>query len=266
MLTLLARSFGRVSRMWAACALLLAGFQVALTSAALSLQESGDYGRLFDAVPAFVRNWLGPSLSSFAGMTALVFFEPLVILLLVLFAVYIASEPASDVEDGLVDLLLADALDRDQLLGAAEVRLGQLGGGARGGELGLGAGDLGLEGPGVDGEERFALLDHLALAEVHLVERAGDAGADLHGVGRFQARGEFIEVLDFARDRRGDRHGRGAAMLLLLILLLSSARIRVRVHQQDGNSGRRKRKRSAACHEEPLFLCERVRPALIDMR
>jgi ABC-2 type transport system permease protein len=111
-LTLLARSFGRVSRMWAASALLLVGFQVALTSAALSLQESGDYGRLFDAVPAFVRNWLGPSLSSFAGMTALVFFEPLVILLLVLFAVYIASEPASDVEDGLIDLLLARPLPR----------------------------------------------------------------------------------------------------------------------------------------------------------
>ncbi len=112
MLTLLARSFGRISRMWVASAVLLAGFQVALTSAALSLQQSGDYGRLFEAVPAFVRNWLGPSLSSFAGMTALVFFEPLVILLLVLFAVYIASEPASDVEDGLVDLILARPIRR----------------------------------------------------------------------------------------------------------------------------------------------------------
>jgi ABC-2 type transport system permease protein len=111
-LTLLARSFSRVSRMWAASALLLVGFQAALTSAAVSLQESGDYGRLFDAVPAFVRNWLGPSLTSFAGMTALVFFEPLVILLLVLFAVYVASEPASDVEDGLIDLLLARPLPR----------------------------------------------------------------------------------------------------------------------------------------------------------
>jgi ABC-2 type transport system permease protein len=115
-LTLLARSFGRVSGMWAASALLLAGFQVALTFAALSLHESGDYGRLFDAVPAFVRNWLGPSLSSFAGMTALVFFEPLVILLLVLFAVYIASEPASDVEDGLVDLLLARPIPRHSIV------------------------------------------------------------------------------------------------------------------------------------------------------
>jgi ABC-2 type transport system permease protein len=102
--------------MWAASALLLVGFQVALTSAALSLHESGDFGRLFDAVPAFVRNYLGPSLSSFSGMTALVFFEPLVILLLVLFAVYIGSELASDVEDGLVDLMLARPMPRHWLV------------------------------------------------------------------------------------------------------------------------------------------------------
>lgn len=43
MLTLLARSCGRVGRMWAAAALLLAVFQLALTSAAVSLEESGDY-------------------------------------------------------------------------------------------------------------------------------------------------------------------------------------------------------------------------------
>jgi ABC-2 type transport system permease protein len=115
-LTLLRRSFGRVSRMWIASILLLAGFQVGLTSAAVSLQESGDFGRLFEAVPAFVRNWLGPSLSSFSGMTALVFFEPLVILLLVLFAVYIGSELAGDVEDGLVDLILARPMPRYRLV------------------------------------------------------------------------------------------------------------------------------------------------------
>jgi ABC-2 type transport system permease protein len=115
-LTLLARSCGRVWRMWIASAVLLAGFQLTLTSTAVSLQESGDYQRLFEAVPAFVRDWIGPSLTSFAGMTALVFFEPLVILLLVLFAVYIASEPAADVEDGLVDLILARPLPRHWIL------------------------------------------------------------------------------------------------------------------------------------------------------
>jgi ABC-2 type transport system permease protein len=111
-LTLVARSFGRVSVMWAVSAVLVAGFQVALTVAAGSFHDSGGYQQMFEAAPAFIRNWIGPSLASFAGMTALTFFEPLVILLLVLFAVYAASEPAGDVEDGLVDLVLARPLPR----------------------------------------------------------------------------------------------------------------------------------------------------------
>ncbi len=90
----------------------------------------------------------------------------------------------------LVDLLLADALDGDELLGAAQVGLAQVGGGAGGGGLRLGAGELGLERTRVDGEERVALLDDLAFAEVDLVECSGDTGADLDGVGRFQARGD----------------------------------------------------------------------------
>ena len=112
MLTLVSRSLGRVLRMWISCAALVAGFQFALTAAAVSFNESGGYQQLVDAAPAFVRNWIGPSLASFAGMTVLAFFEPLVILLLVLFAVYVASEPAADVEDGLVDLILARPLPR----------------------------------------------------------------------------------------------------------------------------------------------------------
>jgi ABC-2 type transport system permease protein len=102
--------------MWAAMAALLVGFQLALTSAAVSLQASGVYERLFESVPEFVRAWIGPSLSSFAGMTALAFFEPLVIQLLVLLAGYVASEPAGDVEDGLVDLVLARPVPRHWLV------------------------------------------------------------------------------------------------------------------------------------------------------
>lgn len=116
MLTLIARSLQRVWPMWTATAVLLTAFQVALTVTAVSLHESGDYQRLFEAVPAFVRSMVGPALTSFAGMTALVLFEPLVILLLVLFAVYVASEPAGDVEDGLVDLTLARPMPRHWLV------------------------------------------------------------------------------------------------------------------------------------------------------
>jgi ABC-2 type transport system permease protein len=115
-LTLVSRSLGRVWRMWAASASLLVGFQVALTITAVTLHESGSFEQLFQAVPAFVRQWIGASLSSFAGMSALTFFEPVVILLLVLFAVYVASEPAGDVEEGLVDLVLARPLPRHWLV------------------------------------------------------------------------------------------------------------------------------------------------------
>jgi ABC-2 type transport system permease protein len=116
MLTLVRRSFGRIAVAWAAAAAVLAGFQLAITAAAASLEQSGDFSRLVEAVPAFVREWIGPALASFAGMSVLSFFEPLVILLVVLFAVYVASEPAADVESGLVDLILARPLPRRTLI------------------------------------------------------------------------------------------------------------------------------------------------------
>jgi ABC-2 type transport system permease protein len=116
MLTLVRRSFGRIARLFLAAALLLAGFQLALIGAAASLQASGDFERLADAVPAFVRDGLGPALLSFAGMTSLAFFEPLVVLLIVLFAIAVATEPAGDVESGLVDLILARPLPRHWLM------------------------------------------------------------------------------------------------------------------------------------------------------
>jgi hypothetical protein len=116
MLTLVRRSFGRIGRLFIAAALLLAAFQLALIAAAVSLQEAGGFERLADAVPAFVRNGLGPALLSFSGMTSLAYFEPLVILLIVLFAIAVATEPAGDVESGLVDLILARPLPRHWLI------------------------------------------------------------------------------------------------------------------------------------------------------
>lgn len=116
MLTLLRRSCGRLAWMTAALALLLAIFQLAIVGTAVSLEGAGDFGRLVDAVPAFVRETIGPALGSFAGMTVLVYFEPLVILLMCLFTTYVASELAGDVESGLVDLLLARPVLRAALV------------------------------------------------------------------------------------------------------------------------------------------------------
>jgi hypothetical protein len=112
MLTLVRRSMGRLAWLWTGMIVLLAGFQASIIAAAVSLEAAGDFNRLVEAVPAFVREAIGPALMSFAGMSVLSFFEPLLILLCVLFAMYVATEPAGDVESGLVDLLLARPLPR----------------------------------------------------------------------------------------------------------------------------------------------------------
>jgi len=116
MLILLRRSCGRIARMWASLLAILVGFQFALMGAAVSLEEAGGFRRLFEAVPAFVRETIGPALGSFAGMAVLAYFEPVLILGLVLFAVYVATEPAGDIESGLVDLTLARPLARHHLI------------------------------------------------------------------------------------------------------------------------------------------------------
>ncbi len=53
---------------------------------------------------------------SFAGATTLGYYDPLVIMLLVQFAVYAGSEPAGDVELGLVDLVMARPIPREWLV------------------------------------------------------------------------------------------------------------------------------------------------------
>jgi hypothetical protein len=112
----------------------------------------------------------------------------------------------------LVDLLLADRVDADELLGTRQVGAGQLRLGLQRGDLRLGAGHLGAEGARVDGEQRVALLDELAFLEAHRIDGAGDAGAHLDGVRRFQPGGELVEFLHFALRGRRDRHRRRATM------------------------------------------------------
>lgn len=116
MMTLVWRSFGRVSTAWMASALVLVVFQVAIIAAAVSLERAGNFTNLVNAVPAFVRDMIYPALASFAGMSVLAYIEPLVVLLLTLFAVYVASEPAGDVESGIVDLVLSRPVPRHWLI------------------------------------------------------------------------------------------------------------------------------------------------------
>lgn len=116
MIALLRRSFGRMWRQLAAVAAVLACFQLALVAAATSIAADGGGTSLARLVPGFLQQSVGLALLSFAGMTTIGFFHALIVIILVQFAVYLASEPAADVESGIVDLLLARPLSRHLLV------------------------------------------------------------------------------------------------------------------------------------------------------
>ena len=62
-------------------------------------------------MPAFIQEAMGGVLvGSFSGAIALGFAHPLVMLSLASVAIYLASEPAGEVEDGLVDLVMLDLM------------------------------------------------------------------------------------------------------------------------------------------------------------
>jgi len=111
-LTLVGRTLGRITMLTTALAGLLVAFQVAIVAIAASLEGDEGFTRLAGLAPAFLQQVLGPALTSFAGLTSLGFYEPLIVLLVVEFAIYLATEPAGDVESGLVDLVLARPLPR----------------------------------------------------------------------------------------------------------------------------------------------------------
>lgn len=119
MLTLVRRSFDRVLTVWLALAGVLAVFQVVLVIVAASLETSGSFERLAPFVPAFINRAMSGSLltlASFRAMSIAGYFHPIVVLIMAQLAIYVASEPAGDVELGLVDLVLARPLPRRRLI------------------------------------------------------------------------------------------------------------------------------------------------------
>jgi hypothetical protein len=113
LIALLARSFARHRALIVGLAALLSGFQVVLVLIARNLQRLGLYSQLGALMPPFLQEALGGALvASFTGSVALGFFHPIVMLSLSCAAIYIASEPAGEVEDGLVDLIAARPVPR----------------------------------------------------------------------------------------------------------------------------------------------------------
>lgn len=112
MTALVLRSLGRVRILSASLAIVLAGLQLAIIASASTFVDSGNFERLSQVLPAFVVQTMGPALTSFRGMVLFAYFDPLIVMLLVQFAIYLATEPAGEVESSLVDLLLARPLSR----------------------------------------------------------------------------------------------------------------------------------------------------------
>jgi ABC-type transport system involved in multi-copper enzyme maturation permease subunit len=112
MIALVIRSLGRVRVLSASLAVVLAALQLSIIASASTFVDSGNFERLSQVLPAFVVQTMGPALTSFRGMVLFAYFDPLIVMLLVQFAIYLATEPAAEVESSLVDLLLARPLPR----------------------------------------------------------------------------------------------------------------------------------------------------------
>jgi hypothetical protein len=112
MTTLVVRSLGRVKILSTSLALVLVGLQLAIIAAARSLMEGDVFQRLSQIAPAFFVQLMGPALTSFSGLVVFAYIDPPIVLIIVMFAVYLASEPAGDVESSLVDLVMARPVSR----------------------------------------------------------------------------------------------------------------------------------------------------------
>ena len=112
-------SLRRIRPMVCGLGLLLAAFQFLLTQVAGYLLRQSAFNQLSMLMPDFVREIAGPSavaFMSFPGIVALGYFHPMIIASLVGLMIAIATEPAAEVETRFVDLTLARALTRVQVI------------------------------------------------------------------------------------------------------------------------------------------------------
>jgi ABC-2 type transport system permease protein len=113
---LVLRSFGRVSSPFLSLLAILSGFQVALVAMASAFAESGNFERLVALVPAVLAPAISPALTSFDRMLTIGYFDVLIVMLVVQWAIYVGTEPAGEIESGLVDLVLARPVPRHRLV------------------------------------------------------------------------------------------------------------------------------------------------------
>lgn len=119
LLVLLSLSWKRARRLVLTTGLVLAAFQVLLVVIAGSIHQAGEFEQLAALLPPFVRAILGPSLASvmsFSGIVCLGYFDLAIVIALVALTIALATVPASEVETGFAELILARPLPRHWLI------------------------------------------------------------------------------------------------------------------------------------------------------
>jgi ABC-type transport system involved in multi-copper enzyme maturation permease subunit len=98
---------------------LLFGFQLVIVGQAAEIERTQSFSRIAELLPGFLQRGLGSRamwLATFRGTVAFGYFHPVVCVLVSVVAIYLMTEPAHEVEAGLVDLELARSVPRHRLL------------------------------------------------------------------------------------------------------------------------------------------------------
>ena len=112
-------SWKRVRTLSLVIGLLLAALQIVLIFVAGSIQSSGGFDQLSALLPPFARVLLGPSAAaflSFSGIVCLGYFQLAVMGGLIAMAITLATTPASEIENGFMDLILSRPLARHWII------------------------------------------------------------------------------------------------------------------------------------------------------
>jgi ABC-2 type transport system permease protein len=97
------------------CLCVLTGLQIIIVGQASAIEETHAFSRMTDLVPAFLQRGLGSKsmlLVTFKGTVAFGYFHPVIAVVISVLAIYFVTEPAHEVEAGLVDLTLARPVPR----------------------------------------------------------------------------------------------------------------------------------------------------------
>jgi ABC-type transport system involved in multi-copper enzyme maturation permease subunit len=119
MIRLLRRSAAQARYLLIGSFVLLFGFQLIIVGQAEEIQRTQTFGRVAELMPAFLQRGLGSRamlLATFRGTVAFGYFHPVVCLIVAVMAMYFTTEPAHEIESGLVDLELSRAVPRSRLL------------------------------------------------------------------------------------------------------------------------------------------------------